>query len=105
MNRIEYFKDWIKKTDNYGVDNSITIALISAMFPTEACAILDLSFEQDFQIRKYIIKKIANDIRVEYLPEHKTLVSYLCDSLEKKNFAKRSSCAFCINSLFDELPI
>ena len=105
MDRIEYLKKWLRETDYYVEDTSITFALINALLPSEACAFFDLSFEEDFQIRQYLIKRIANDIRIEYLPEHKTLVSCLCNTLEKKKFAKRNSCASCINSLFDELPV
>jgi hypothetical protein len=98
MTRIDYISK-LKKTDS-----SVLVSLIYALTPQEACELFDLTFEQDFHIRRYILRKISSDIEKEFLFIHKQLINKLIIKLDEKNFAKKQSCAYSVDFLYDSLP-
>jgi len=85
-------------------DYNIVYALIMALSPKQTCELLDLTFEQDYKIRQWVVRKIANDIQEDYRPYHQDIVSAMLDMVDKKSFSKRNSCAYSIDIIFDNLP-
>jgi len=49
-------------------------AFISCLSPMESYNALDLSFQQSFEVRRKILKKIYQDIQIEFTPFHQNLI-------------------------------
>jgi hypothetical protein len=104
MNRVEYLNNRLETKHFIESDYTIISSLIHALPFQEACSFLDLTFNQDYRIRRYVFKKISNDISRSYRPEHKKLVSTLIKKLDEKGFIKKESCSYGIDLLFESLP-
>lgn len=104
MNKIKYIEQLVNSDLLLSDGYNIIYSLISTLTPKQVCDFLDLSFEQNYKLRQWIVKKIASDIRKEYLPYHQKLVSKMIDMLELNRFPKRDSCAFSLNIICDSLP-
>lgn len=104
MDKIEYINQ--RLTVNYFSENDYVIisSLIYSLTPIEACRYFDLTFEQNYRVRRYIIKKISNDISKKYSKEHKKLIGILLIRLDEKPFGRRESCAYSLDFLIDSLP-
>lgn len=104
MNRIEYLNDRLAKKyisdDDYLIISSLTYSLLQR----EACDFLDISFEQDSRVRRYVLKKLSYDISRTYSLEHRQLIARLINKLNEKGFGKKESCSSAINFLYDFIP-
>ena len=104
MNRIEYINQRLASNNFYDSDYIIISSLIYSLTPDEACSYLDLTFEQNHRIRRYVLKKNSSDISKSYTTTHKKLITTLIKKLEEKKFSRKESCAFSLDFLIDSLP-
>lgn len=104
MNRTDYINQRLSASYFSESDYSIISSLIHSLTPDEACGFLDLTFEQDSHVRRYLLKKISNDITKSYTTTHKKLITTLLKKLEEKKFSRKESCAFSLDFLIDCLP-
>lgn len=104
MNRTEYINQRLSASHFSESDYAIISSLIYSLTPDEACNFLDLTFEQDYHVRRYVLKKISNDITKSYTTTHKKLVTTLLKKLDEKKFSRKESCAFSLDFLIDSLP-
>ena len=104
MNRIEYINQRLATKQFSESDYAIISSLIHSLEPDEACSYLDLTFEQDYRVRRYVLKKISNDISKSYTTAHKKLIATLIKSLDKKGFGRKESCSYSLDFLLDSLP-
>lgn len=104
MNRIDYLNKYLESKGFNNGDNSVIIALIYALTPQEACEFFDLTFLQEYHIRRYLLRKISNDIAIDYLPEHSKLMDSLLKLVELRGFKNKASCFSSIDFLYDYLP-
>ena len=104
MNRIEYINQRRASNNFCESDYTIISSLIYSLTPNEACSFLNLTFEQDYRVRRYILRKISNDISKSYTTTHKKLIAILIKKLDEKKFSRKESCAFSLNFLIDSLP-
>jgi hypothetical protein len=103
MNRTEYIDGLL---DGY-LSNAKRIAvsaLVHSLEPDEACEYLDLTFEQNYLVRRYLLRKIALDISINFTNDHKKLLSNLRAKLNERKFPRKESCSFCLDFLYDSLP-
>lgn len=105
MNRTEYINQRLATSYFSESDYSIISSLIYSLTPDEACNFLDLTFEQDYHVRRYVLKKISNDIKKSYTKAHKKLITTLLKKLDEKKFSRKESCAFSLDFLTDSLPV
>ena len=105
MNTIEYINKRLTVSHFSESDYAIISSLIYSLTPDEACGFLDLAFKKDFDVRRYILKKIYNDITKAYTTTHKKLIRTLLKKLDEKKFSRKESCAFSLDFLVDSLPI
>lgn len=105
MNRIEYINQKLKSEHLLENDYAVISALIHALTPEDACSFLDLTFEQDSKVRRYILNKISKDISKAYISQHKILINKLLNKFKEKKFVRRESCAASLYFLYDSLPV
>lgn len=104
LNRIEYINQALS-TEHFSENDYIVISsLIHALTTDEACDFLDLTFEQNSRVRRYLLKKISNDISKCYTATHKKLIGTLLKKLDEKKFGRKESCASSVDFLIDSLP-
>lgn len=104
MNRTEYIDQLANRnflTKNHYV---IVSSLVYALTPDEACKYLDLTFKQNHNIRRFLLKKISKDIAKSYTSEHKKLIASLIKKLNEKNFRKKECCSCALDNLRSNLP-
>ncbi|HBZ26449.1 MAG TPA: hypothetical protein DEO54_09505 [Rikenellaceae bacterium] len=104
MNRINYIQKEIESSDSGMTDYPFLYPLILSLDPNEAVKMLDLDFNQDFIIRRYLLKKIGFDISESLLECHVDLIDNLLELSLDGKFRKKESCNFSINYLYDYLP-
>jgi hypothetical protein len=103
MTRVEQIKKRI--TEPILITDSFVISsLIYALTSEEACDILDLDFQQDYKIRRYILRKLLLDMSKNFSRRHKQLVSSLLSLIKQQKFSKKESCAYSIAFLYSSLP-
>lgn len=105
MNRIDYINKRLAIKYFSESDYTIINPLIHSLLPIEACDFLDLTFKQDYRVRRYVLKKISNDIFKTYSKEHKKLITLLIKKMDEKGFGRKESCSSAINFLYSSLPI
>jgi len=105
MNKLDYLKGRMEKRHLSGDDFEIIGSLIYTLSSQEVCDFFDFSFQHDYHIRRYVLRKISNDISKGFLPEHKLLLSLLIKKLDQKGFEKKQSCAYSIDFIYDSLPV
>lgn len=106
MNKIKYLKEFLEeigKSQDYK-NKILIIAFINSLSSKEACSFFDTSFEQLPYVRRYLLKKISEDIQVNYKQEHENLINVLLKKAEEKSFSKKKSCAYVIHHLFQYVP-
>jgi len=104
MNRIEYINQRLATEHFSESDYTIISSLIHSLTAGEACSYLDLTFEQDYRVRRYVLKKISNDISKSYSTAHKKLIATLIKIIDKKAFGRKESCSYTLDFLLDSLP-
>ncbi len=104
MNRIEYINQRLSQKNFFENDYIIISSLIYSLTADEACSYLDLTFKQDYRVRRYVLKKISNDLSKSYTTTHKKLIATLLKKLDEKKFGRKESCAFSLDFLIDSLP-
>lgn len=104
MNRIDYINQRLAASHFSESDYVIISSLIYSLTPDEACSYFDLTFEQDYRVRRYILKKISSDISKSYTSKHKKLISTLLRKLDEKKFGRKESCAFSLDFFIASLP-
>ena len=104
MTRIDLIKKRLEKRHLSYSDFEVIGPLVYTLSPQDACEFFDFTFEQDFHIRRYVLRKICNDITKDYLPKHRQLLVSLLNKLDEKGFNKKQSCGYSIDFLYDSLP-
>lgn len=104
MKKIEYINKLVTENRLNDGEYSVVSSLIYCLSPEDACNFFDLTFNQDYRVRRYVLRKIQADISKEYLSVHKKLISSLLNLIDEKGFSKKESCAFSLDSVYDSLP-
>ena len=103
MNRATFIRNY-GDTDGFGESRSLFNAFVQCLIPEEACAALDLTFQQPFPLRRSILRKILRDIEEALLPCHEDLIHHLLESVDTVHYRKKQSAGHAISYLYDGLP-
>jgi len=104
MDRIEYINERVQDRYLGPKDAAIVNALVHALSPEDACDFLDLTFQQEYHVRRYLLRKISHDISSYFTASHKKLLSQLYENLSDKKFPRKETCSYCLDFLYDSLP-
>ena len=104
MNRAEYIRSYKQNRPGFLYTTFIS-AMTTCLTPQEACDALDTSFEQDYDRRRILLRKIARDVEHQLLKCHESLVENLFVQLETLPYRKQVSCAKSLCDLSASLPI
>jgi len=102
-NKIEFIKNF-GEINHFSERMALFSAFIACLEPAEACSLLDVDFEQEYIIRRAILKKIGRDIEINLQTCHKELVNSLLQAFENHSYRKKQSSAYCLSFLHDFLP-
>lgn len=103
MDRVQFLNNYVKNNENNLLNSSLLYSLILALKPKDACRFFEFNFSQPYKIRNYTLQKIASDISIKYFDFHKEFVRKLLELLENSEFRKKDSCAFAVDSLYNNL--
>jgi len=104
MNTVEYITKKLSGKHLLDSEYIVISSLVYTLSPDEACDFLDLSFQQDARLRRYILKKISLDMTKNYSPRHKVLIKNLLELIDIKGFLRKESCSASIDTLIPNLP-
>jgi hypothetical protein len=79
-------------------------AFLFCLSPEEACAALDLTFNQSPRERKSILRKISDDMSLEFRDCHLELLIKLMSGYALQPGNKRQTVGYCIDTLYDVAP-
>jgi hypothetical protein len=99
MNKVDYLRQLTESTRLFYDDAEVLYPLILALSPEEAVAFFDLSFEQHYQVRQWLAKKICIDIQLSMLNVHLELIRDLAAMVNLKGFPKRETCGYALMTL------
>lgn len=84
---------------------SLRSAFIASLSLDEKCRVLDLSFEQDFQFRRTILRNIERDLKSSGFEAcHRELVYELVRVIDTLPYNKKQACGYCLSYLYDYAP-
>lgn len=102
-NKVEFIRKYYE-TGQFIGQSQLLSSFISCLDSNDTCSFLDLTFCQDYFLRRLILKKIGNDIEDGLLACHKTLINNIIGSLNTLPNLKKQSAASSLAYLCDFLP-
>ncbi len=104
MTHLEYLSKRLETKQLYRIDYIVLNTLIHSLSSFETCLLFDMSFNQDYHIRHYVLSKISNDITKNFTADHRKLILSLLEKLDEKGLSKKDTCSFSLDQLYDSLP-
>jgi len=79
-------------------------ALVAALPSSEKCDLLDLGFEQPYELRRSILREINRDMENRFTDHHRALIEDLLDAHDGLPYRRKKGCFQALSALYDSLP-